>query len=183
MLKYIPIKKKLNRKLAFRGLIGLAAGLVVFFVGYLTTLIYPNKTSYAVTVYVFCAVLTAFVIYKSKFFQLLLEKDYEGEIISKILWNGHYFPSFATRRMVPTVYMDLEVKKSDGTVEKTTYNTVFISKSSYGVGNKVVYLKGAKYLLVTDKKAPIFCPLCATTSDQPECPNCKITFSDYKKTI
>ncbi len=183
MQEYISIKEKLNKRLALRGLICAAIGLAIFFIGYLTTLIYPNKTGYAVSVYVFCAALTVFVIYKSNFFQLLFEKDYEGEIISKSLWNGNYFPSFATRRMLPTVYMDLEVKKSNGDIIKITYNTMFISQSAYNVGNRVVYLKGAKYLLVTDKKAPIFCPLCSETLDTPECPRCKVSFSDYKKSV
>lgn len=181
MKEYIPIKKKISRRLALRGLICLAICIAIFGVGYLTTLIYPNKTGYALTVYVFSAALCALVIYKSNFFQLLMEKDFEGEIISKVLWNGNYFSSFGTRHMLPTVFMDLEVKKSDSAVVKITYNTAFISKSAYNVGNRVVYLSGAKYLLVTDKNTPIFCPLCAETLDTPECPNCKITFVNYKK--
>ena len=182
MHNYIPIKEKINRKLALRALLCLAVGIVIFAVGYLTTLLYPNKTGYAVSVCIFCSAVFAFCVYKIKFFQLLFEKDFDGEIISKEFWNGYYFPYVASvRGRRSTVYMDIKVKKSNGKTKVITYNCMFISASCYNVGNKVKYLKGTKYLLVTDDNAPIICPLCASTLNSPECSRCKISFADYKR--
>lgn len=184
MHNYIPIKEKINRKLALKALLCLAVGIVVFAMGYLTTLIYPNKTGYAVSVYAFCSAVFAFCVYKIKFFQLLLEKDFEGEIVSKNLRNGYYFPYIASvRGRIPTVYMDLDVKASDESIKTMTYNCMFISASCYNVGNKVKYLKGTKYLLITDNDAPVICPLCASTLNYPQCDRCGISFSDYKKKL
>ena len=182
MRNHIPIKGKINRRLALRALLCLAAGLIIFTVGYFTTQIYPNKTGYAVSVYMFCSAVFALCVYLIKFFQLLFEKSYDGEIVSKELRNGFYVPhAVATKYMVPTVYMDLDVKKTDGSIETVTYNCKFIATSCYNVGNKVKYLKGTKYLLVTDDNAPIICPLCAATLSTPECSRCEITFADYKR--
>lgn len=182
MKNYTPIKEKINRKIALKALLCLAVGLIIFAVGYFTTLIYPNKTEYAITVYIFCSAVFAFCVYKIKFFQLLFEKDFEGEIISKEFWNGYYFPYVASvRGRVSTVYMDIEVKKSNGKTKVITYNCMFISSSCYEVGNKVKHLKGTKYLLVTDDNSPIICPLCARTLNYPECCRCEISFADYKR--
>ncbi len=182
MKNYTPIKEKINRKIAFKALLCLVVGLIIFTVGYFTTLIYPNNTGYAISVYIFCSSVFAFCVYKIKFFQLLFEKDFEGEIISKEFWNGYYFPYVASvRGRVSTVYMDIKVKKSDGKTKVITYNCMFIAASCYNVGNKVKYLKGTKYLLVTDDNAPIICPICAATLNSPECCRCSISFADYKR--
>ncbi len=184
MKNHLPIKEKINRKIALKALLCLAAGLIIFTVGYFTTLIYPNKTEYAISVYIFSSAVFVFAVYKIKFFQLLFERSYDGEIVSKELRNGFYIPyAVATRYMVPTVYMDLDVKKTDGSIETVTYNCKLIAASCYNVGNKVKYLKGTKYLLVTDDNAPIICPLCAATLDHPECGRCEVSFADYKRRL
>ncbi len=117
------------------------------------------------------------------FLQLLFDKNWYGTVVSKNIRHGYVVAHTIGRgRMTPTVWLDLIVKRDSGKQKKITYNLRETSERYYKVGDRVLHLKGSKFLLRTDRREDeIICPLCAMTLKYEECPCCRIRFSTKKK--
>lgn len=113
------------------------------------------------------------------FFQLLFDKDWLGMIGSKKLRNGYKVVfEFGRGLIIPTAYLDLIINREMGKKKDITYNFEDISVGYYNEGDRVLHLKGAKFLLRPDgSKDEIICPMCAHSLMSEECPICKIRFS------
>lgn len=115
--------------------------------------------------------------------QLLFDRDWQGTVVSKNLRHGYVVAhTIGPGRMIPTVWIDLVVRRDSGKVKKITYNLRDTSAKYYSVGDRVLHLKGSKFLLRPDRREDeIICPLCANTLAREECYHCRIRFSSKKK--
>lgn len=113
------------------------------------------------------------------FFQLLFDKDWLGIIGFKKFRNGYKLVfEFGRGRVIPVVWLDLIINRDIGKNKNITYNLEDISATYYNEGDRVLHLKGAKFLLRPDaSKDEIICPMCAHALMEEKCPRCKIRFS------
>jgi hypothetical protein len=115
--------------------------------------------------------------------QLLFDRGWQGTVVSKRVRHGYIVSHTIGRgRMVPTVWLDLTVKKDGGRVRKISYHLRETSEKYYSVGDRVIHLKGAKFLLRPDRADnEIICPLCGNTLKTDDCYYCRIRFSTRNK--
>ena len=151
---------------------------------YVTTMdvIEPTRESkiYAIII---LAVAFAVSVFSTGFVQLLVDRNWSGTIVSKNLRHG-YIAQKALRlgRLIPVVYIDMIVLKDNGKKKKITYTSREMTLGYYNAGDKVVHLKGAKFLLRPDRREnEIICPLCANTLFSEQCYHCRIKFSTKTK--
>ena len=135
---------------------------------------------YAIIILAVAWVISSFCI---GFWQLLFDRDWQGTVVSKNLRHGYVVAHTIGRgRMIPTVWIDLVVRRDSGRMKKITYNVRETSAKYYGAGDRVLHLKGSKFLLRPDRRDDeIICPLCANTLAKEECHHCRIRFSTKKK--
>ena len=118
------------------------------------------------------------------FFQLLFDKDWRGTIWSKRLRNGYKFVLTLGGHplVIPTIWLDLIIRRDIGVNKNITYNFEDISLGYYKEGDRVIHLKGSKFLLRLDGgKDEIICPMCAHALMSEKCPICKLRFSPKDK--
>ena len=115
--------------------------------------------------------------------QLMLDKKWQGTVVSKNVRHGYVVAHTNGRgRMARALWLDLTVKRDDGKIKKITYNLRETSEKYYNVGDRVLHLKGSKFLLRPDRREDeIICPLCASTLKREECYHCRIKFSTKSK--
>ena len=175
----MTLRQKTNIKLFWRLLLILLVGALIFYICGLTAASSKYNEEKTLLTYLFGLILLAWFIYKTNFIPLLLDRDWDGKIVSVKHRNGWYCPyaTFGRGGIRATVYIDLVVQKSNGQKKKVSYNSVYIALSYYHCGMEVTHKKGAKYLVYKNPpKDKIICPMCTETLDACSCHRCKIRF-------
>lgn len=179
MNKYMTLRQKTNIRIFLRLLLILLVGALIFYICGLTAATSKYSDGETFATHLFGLIVWAWFVYMTKFIPLLLDRDWDGKIISVSHRNGWYCPyaTFGRGGIRATVYIDLVVQRSNGRKRKVSYNSAYMALSYYHEGMEVTHKKGAKYLVYKNPpKDKIICPMCTETLDTCSCNRCKIRF-------
>ena len=157
--------------------------IAVFFVGiffyYQSKLQVSSKGIFAIPALV---AIYLIIVIKSKFFKLLFDKDWAGEITAvsvKIAAEPITFGVAVGRRppkMIP--YTIVEVIKDDNKTVELEFMSSKMALCNFKVGDRIKHIKGTTYPILLDSPNPDnhFCPMCGRVNDTDFCLDCKIDF-------
>lgn len=177
----MTVKQKVKRKILkkFLFLLLAAALLCGIFFYYQTKIKVATMGILAIPVF---TVVYVIIVIKSKFFKLLSDKDWEGEITAvnvKIAAEPITFGVAVARtppKMIP--YTVIDVKRDD---QKNVTLTIMSSKMAlcnFKTGGRIKHQKGTLYPILLDPPNPDnhFCPICGRVCDTESCPDCRVDF-------
>ena len=177
----MTVKRKISLKIFVKAvfLLLLAVAFCGIFFYYQTIL---QKSIYGIFAIPVLAILYILIAYKSKFFTMLFDKDWEGEVLSldvKIAAEPITFGVAVGRtppKMIP--YTIIIVRTDNGKTVKLTIQSSKIALCNFRVGGRIKHYKGTKYpIILSEKTLPTrFCPICGRSLEASICPDCNINF-------